>query len=357
MEKKISKWCKTCIGLIVLILFLIFALVWVVDPYFHFHKPFSFIKYRLYDERYINDGISRHFEFDAIITGTSMTQNFKTSEADEIFGTNSVKESFSGASYYELSQNLERALKRNKNLKTVFWTIDYNAMYRKYDFQSYDSFPTYLYDDNPFNDVEYIYNKDVLYHGVLSDLRRSLSGEEPMTMDEYAIWENYKELGKEYVLANYDKEILIEHDYRKQNNLSRDEIDMVHDNINKNIVELVNRYPDVTFYIFYSPYSICYWDSLKATNTMEIQFEMEQLATELMLECPNIKLYNFFDQYDIITNLDNYRDKEHYGAHINSLILKWLKSDIGLLTKDNYLERLEEEKDYYRAYDYDSIFD
>ena len=51
-------------------------------------------------------------------------------------------------------------------------------------------------------------------------------------------------------------------------------------------------------------------------------FEAELIATELLLDCPNVRLYNFHDKYDIITNLDNYRDKEHYGAHINSMILK-----------------------------------
>ena len=40
-----------------------------MDPYFHYHGPFSSFSYRLYEERYINDGISRHFNYDAIITG------------------------------------------------------------------------------------------------------------------------------------------------------------------------------------------------------------------------------------------------------------------------------------------------
>ena len=91
MEMKAKKWFLSCMSVLagsILIMLLVF---WIFDPYFHYHKPFSFISYRLYDERYINDGISRHFDYDAIITGTSMAQNFKTSEVDALFGVESVK--------------------------------------------------------------------------------------------------------------------------------------------------------------------------------------------------------------------------------------------------------------------------
>lgn len=90
------KWFIGCLSAIIAITVAMVVTVWVIDPYFHFHKPFPFVSYRLYDERYTNDGISRHFEYDTIITGTSMAQNFKPSELDRIFGVTSVKETFSG---------------------------------------------------------------------------------------------------------------------------------------------------------------------------------------------------------------------------------------------------------------------
>lgn len=89
---------------------------------------------------------------------------------------------------------------------------------------------------------------------------------------------------------------------------------------------------------------------------MQMQFDAEQIATELLLQCPNVRLYNFNDMYEIITNLEYYRDKEHYSAEINSRILVWLAEGTGLVTKENYLERLEQEKAYYLNYDYESIF-
>ena len=65
-----------------------------------------------------------------------------------------------------------------------------------------------------------------------------------------------------------------------------------------------------------------------------------------------------FDQewIELHTNTDNYRDSEHYGAHINSQILKWMSEDEGLLTGSNYMECIQKERNYFMNYDYDSIF-
>ena len=165
MAYNAKKWFITCMITLFSVTALLLVVFWIFDPYFHFHKPFPFVSYRLYDERYINDGISRHFDYDLIITGTSMAQNFKTSEADVLFGVKSVKETFSGAAYKEISENLERALSRNRDLKTIIWTMDTNAILRDKDYVAYDEYPVYLYDDNPWNDVNYVFNKEVWYHG------------------------------------------------------------------------------------------------------------------------------------------------------------------------------------------------
>ena len=90
---------------------------------------------------------------------------------------------------------------------------------------------------------------------------------------------------------------------------------------------------------------------------MQMQFDAEEIATKLLLQCPNVRLYNFNDQYEVITDLNNYRDKEHYSAKINSKILEWIAAGEGLVTKENYQKRLETEKQYFLNYDYESIFE
>lgn len=88
---------ETCI-----ITFILAAINVIVDPFFHYHKPLPGLFYILNNERYQNNGILKHFDYDAIITGTSMTENFKTSEFDKLFNVNSIKIPFSGATFKEI---------------------------------------------------------------------------------------------------------------------------------------------------------------------------------------------------------------------------------------------------------------
>lgn len=350
-EKVCRKWFKNCITALLISVIGSFILFWVIDPYFHFHKPFDFVSYRLYDERYTNDGISRHFDYDAVITGTSMAQNFKTSEADRLFGVKAVKETFSGADYGELSDNLGRALKYNDDLKVIIWAMDFNALMRDKDYKAYDDYPIYLYDDSLFNDASYVFNKSIWYHGVLTSLYMTLTGQPSTTFDEYSSWE--KETGYEHIMATYNR---WEEKAEMAQGLNDDDKIMVEENVRQNFIELINRFPNTTFYIFYTPYSIIWWDFMNQEGMMNMQFDAERIATGLLLECPNVKLFNFNDKYDIINDLDNYRDKEHYGPWINSRILEWMAAGDGLVTKDNYQELLEKEKEHYLNYDYESIF-
>ena len=350
-QEAAKKWFKKCIGMLIGLLVSIVLMVVIVDPYFHYHRPFPFLSYRLYEERYINDGIARHFDYDALITGTSMAQNFKPSEMDALFGTRSVKVPFAGAGYQELSQNLERALSRNQELKTVLWAVDYNGLLRAYDWQQYEEYPAYLYDENPFNDVRYVFNKSILYHGVLPNVVMSLKKEMSTSMDEYSAWQH--ETGLRHIMLSYDREDV---NIPKEKEFGGVELETVAQTIEENIVKLADRYPETEFILFYTPYSICYWDALKIKGTIMKQTEAEKAATEMLLQCPNIKLYNFFDQSDVICNTDYYNDDGHYSAEINSKILEWISQGTGLLTSENYLQRLEEEREFYLNFDYDSIY-
>ena len=350
-QQAAKKWFQKCILVLLLLLVLIVAVVVFVDPYFHYHRPFDFMSYRLYEERYINDGIGRHFDYDAIITGTSMAQNFKPSEMDALFGTRAVKMPFSGAGYAELSENLDRALARNGNVKMVLWAVDYNGLLRSYDWQQYENYPTYLYDNNPFNDVSYVLNKSILYHGVMPNALMSLTGQPRTTMDEYSSWVN--ETGLEHILLSYDRNNV---NIPATVDFGDSEKQTVIQTIENNFVDLIEKYPDTEFYLFYTPYSICYWDAQNIKGTIQRQTEAEKLATEMLLQYPNVKLYNFFDQYEVICNPDYYNDDGHYSAEINSRILGWMAEGTGLLTQDNYEERLKEEQNFYLSYDYDSIY-
>lgn len=88
-EKSIKSvwWLVGYVVMVVILLMVTATLVFRIDPFFHYHKPLiSDYYYRISNQRSQNDGIEKNFDYDGIIIGTSMTQNFKTSEAELLWG-------------------------------------------------------------------------------------------------------------------------------------------------------------------------------------------------------------------------------------------------------------------------------
>lgn len=347
-----KKWCLIYLAsffgcIVVLCLITVF-----IDPYFHYHGPIEGMSYRIYEERYTNDGIARHFDYDTVITGTSMNQNFKPSEWDEMTGSKTVKMPFSGGSFLEIGNNLRRAFAYNENITTVIWGIDYNGFLRPYDYDGYGDYPDYLYDNDIFNDAPYLLNKEILYHGCMNNIMWTLAGTPSTTMDEYSSWELGQ--GMEAISRSYTRR---EDILPMEEGLSEEETIMVRENITKNLVELANENPDVTFHFFYTPYSILYWDKEYREGTLLKQLEAEEIATELLLNCPNIKLYSYNGNYELVCDLNNFKDREHYVADVNSQILKWINEGAYLVEKESYLEKIEGNRQFYLNYDYEQIFE
>ncbi|MDY4098231.1 MAG: hypothetical protein ACI4V0_10260 [Lachnospiraceae bacterium] len=336
----------TIAGLIVILLAMV-----IVDPYFHYHDRLPGISYRLYSERYMNRGIASNFTYDAIITGSSMNQNFQTSLMDRLWGTSAIKIPFSGAGFQEVSDTIEAGLNSGNQVKYVLWGLDYNGLNRDYDWKGYDSYPEFLYDDKLLNDVSYVWNKSLIFEGLITDLLWTLQGVEGTTFDEYSSWTGGR--GWESISRTYQRSESI----LPMEEITQEEIDRVTKNITENIVKLAKRHPNTQFLLFYTPYSALYWESLYRDGWLNKQLDMEAIATSLMLECENIQLYSFARKTEITDNIEFYRDKEHYVPEVNPMIMEWIAEGYGKVTKENYRELIAWEKEYYLHFDYDSLYE
>ena len=347
-----KRWIVGTLAFSVLMLALFASITIYIDPLFHFHAPLAGYEYLINVERYQNDGIMRHFEYDSIITGTSMTENFMTSEADRLFQAKFIKVPFSGAPYKEIDQSLRRAYDTGKDIRYVIRCIDYSLLVRDKDYWRDDvSYPLYLYNDNPFDDVNYVLNKDILFHQTLGVIKYTMGGNVTTSFDDYANWNDSVTFGAEAVLATYVSGEAV----ALPQTLSEEEGTMVIENSRQNVLELALSHPETEFFLFFPPYSICYWDTLKTNGQVDWRIDAEQLAIEELLKAPNIKLYSFCNNFELVCDLDNYKDQAHYGEWVNSWILEWIKSGEWRLTKDNYLEYLREIRNFYNNYDYSSL--
>lgn len=357
VHMKSKTWLIGYGSIVFVMLSVIGVVIYHIDPYMHYHYPHTEqynYELTLNNERYQNDGIMRHFDYNAVITGSSMTEQFKTTEMDELFGTESIKIPYSGASYKEINDNIKIALKYQPKLKTVIRGLDMNRFFDDCDVMRYEpeTYPTYLYNENPFDDVKYLYNRDAAVE-VCQLLARTIQGTTPgiTPFDEYPTWPDYT-YGINTVCPNG---VSMEASEDTERHLTDEEKIVIQKNIYTNVISLAEEYPDVTFYCFFPPYSAIWWMGLMESRALYHQIEAEQYIIELILECENIRLYSFNNQTDIITNLNHYNDEAHYGSWINSLMLQWMYDGEGLLTKENYMEYLEKELFFYRTFDYESL--
>ena len=346
-----KKWGIWAIAIILTLVVGMALLTYIVDPYFHFHAPIEGMSYRLYEQRYINDGISRHFDYDTIVIGNSLSENVKTSQVDELFDCKSIKLPYSGAGYKDLWESIERALVYNKELKRVIVFVDTDDAIRDKDYVRYSDYPEYLYDDIIWNDASYLWNLDTFYRGTLYNLLMTLTGKESTTFDEYSVIEG--ETGPEVVLPLIGE--IPSEESASRGVYKEDDREMTTENVNSNIIRVVEKYPEVQFQVIYAPPSIARWAKYYIWGDMRWRLGGAKTTTELLLKQDNVKLYSFQDEFDIVCDLNNYRDTLHYTSEISEFIMENVAKGNNEITKDNYQEYFEKVEDFYLEYDYQSL--
>lgn len=346
-----KKWCTCLLSFWLVLLLVVSLLTGIIDPFFHYHAPLDSLAYPIHNQRYQNDGIVRHFSYDALITGTSMTENFKTSEFDALFDTTSIKVSYSGGSFDEIVTNLQKALKLNSGIRYVVFGIEEWFLYSERSLiQANGKYPTYLYDNNPFNDVNYLLNKDVLCNNTIGVLNYTRNGFQTTTFDAYSSWN--PPTGKDVILANYQRPEPVTTVSTFTSGLA----EVLRTNLVQTLLSLAQEYHNTEFLLFFPPYSVLYLDRYHLEGTFDMNIDAMMYASELLTQAENIRLFSFYTDYYTCTNLDHYRDIGHYDSSINSLILQYMHRDEYRLTPENYQAHWDEVRDFYSNYDYDAIF-
>lgn len=347
-----KNWSTIVVTATLLILAFFAGITIYIDPLFHYHMPLKKYAYLLNDERYQNDGIVKHFEYDAVITGSSMCENFLTSEFDTYWGTKSIKVALAGGSFCEENRLVRLALERNPQTRYVLSSLDYSALILDKDniFEP-ELQPYYLYDRNPFNDVQYLLNKEMLVTKVYDVIHLTNVHGETTSFDEYAYWSKNAVYGAEAVFNDYEWE---ETPCMEQP-LTDEEHQILMENVRQNITDTVNAYPNVTFYYFFTPYSIGYWNMLYYRGELNKYFTAEKCVIEELLKCPNIKLYSFTNNFELTCDMDNYMDLAHFGSWVNRGILYWMYHDEYRLTEENYEQYCAQVKEFYNNFDYEAL--
>lgn len=357
MFRSSKKWVIIFLSTFLILLLGAGAATVIIDPYFHYHKPLPGLQYPLdlYKARYLNDGIMKHFDYDAIITGSSLTDSFQASEFDRLFGVNSIKVPFGGGSYKEMNDHLKIAVEYNPDIKTVFRCLDYHRLFDAADYMSYtaDIYPNYLYDNLLYNDVKYVFNKSILFEDTLSVLKYTHGGGKTTDFDTYCNWAKDAVFSKEITDSNYP---IPEKGTGVFSDNTEEDYKIISENITQNVTDLAKEHPEIEFYLYFSPNNIYFWNDYYQAGTIVKQLDAEKYIIELLLQYDNIHLFSFFTEYDMICDLNNYLDTMHYSEEVHSQILLWMSEGTHELTLDNYEDYCRQEREFYLNFDYDSLF-
>ena len=305
MEKKFLTRYMCILGALLVICA---GLVVFLDPFYHFHGKLPFLKAVLDDRDYQVKGTLDHFDYDAVVLGTSLAENTNTDVIKNNFNLTAVKAIRAGGSNADLLFYLNDALDKQE-VKRVFYYLDYASMTGGMRDSFKDSDEAFIINNNPFDDCKYIFNKDVLLNKIVKQVAYSTIVD--YNEAEPYCWYAEKTFSEAEILSRYSIEEAIE-----QNQI--DDTDFVA-NISE-IEEIIKSHPDTQFDIILPPVSILWWDYEYRCGNLDVRMSETKYLTDKLGIYQNVNIYNFQFDEDIVKNLDNYMDTVHFSNIINNRI-------------------------------------
>lgn len=345
MKDAKRRWAALLLAVTALLLAACAAVVYLVDPFFHYHAPDPEGEV-WFDQRAQGAGLLRSQAYETILLGSSLAANYRPFWFDVFYETSTVKITFPNGGFGEFGQALDYAMSR-QNVKRVIFGLDPNLLSRD-PAEEPDQLPGYLYDDDPWNDGQYLLNKDALFRSAYTVLKRAQG--ETQTLQDAFVWDGNVSFNREEALGGYDRP-----DHREPPKPA----DYFRDNYLTNLAEVtgwLEKYPDTEFIFYFSPYSILFWDKADRLGETEAAFAMLDEVTETLLGYDNAELQFFMDDLSVITDLDNYADHIHVAGRVTYQMSKAMNTGVYRLTAENRRGRLEALREFVVNYDYESIF-
>lgn len=331
MSKKFIK--HFCIWSGILLLLCILTVI-LFDPFFQYHKPLSGLKAVLTDKEYQCVGSLKTFEYDSVVAGSSVAENYYNDWFNQGFDCNVIKAIRSYGATADLCYLLDIAFE-HQELKYVFYNLDPSALTADGE-TTYEltGCPMYLYDDSYINDIEYWLNKGVLMEKIPYLIANSVIGDYDEN-DSYN-WAQWKEFNSDMALGLYIRKPSVS-EMKPENYYE----DLLHQNLNL-LTSRIKAHPETVFYVFIPPYSMLWWDNIYREGDTESYLYNMECAMETLLSYDNVKLYYFQNDREVITDLENYMDILHFSPDINHYICDSLLSGDHQINQSNYKENISE---------------
>ncbi|MGL4393722.1 MAG: hypothetical protein ACRCS8_00635 [Brevinema sp.] len=354
----------------------LFGFLTYVDIYqLRKHKSYSDTKFEISKAHMkINArGIINNVEFDGLIAGTSLLNNTSALQASKKLGGKFVNLSMDGTPLIERYDIIKYALERKK-LKSVIFSLDV------YEFPSYpdklsarNQIYKILYDRNPLNDL-FIYDKKSIKSSITWLFQKTFNKDPkreidytyfdrpnswydiPSCKERFGGIENWIKNKDHPQISNLISEVPIIADLEDvlttELQMNEERYQITKNSLDEPILDLVQKHPDVHFYILLTPTSRISFKSNILQKSMFYPIYkayVEYFVKEVASRYKNIELYGF-DDTDYPDDLGNYKDLAHYNVDMNDYMISSLKDKKHLLKPDNidqFFETVSQKIDIY----------
>ena len=318
-----KQWAILTLALLLSALGTIVGAVVLVDPFEVYHKATAFIPpITNSTQSYSNAGIAKTYDYDSVIIGSSMTENFTPSQLDRELGGHFIKLPVNAGSPFNHKQMMDMAF-ATQDIRRIFYGVDIE-LYTYFYKTPKCEMPEYLYDDDLLNDTAYWFNKSVLTTYIPMCLR-TLGQKDPDQRDTMYTWGDMYTYGKDAALAGTTITVGEIPQQGADEEAAFSQQTLL--NVTHNILPYVEGHPDTEFIFFFPPYSLVNWYRFYQLGDMEYHLTQKAAFVKALLPYENVRIYDFQARTDWILNLNNYIDASHYGPWINDAMVEHVARD------------------------------
>ena len=343
------------------------ALNFVVDPLQIFRPARLFAAMYSQDSRMQDAGLIRSQDFDAVFMGTSLAIHFRQSDIDRVLGVHSLKLSLNGSTSVEQNFVLAAALQHHP--KMVLWEMDDWIFRDGPDIDSNVYLPANLYRRNARGFTSYLFSGSIARESAWILARSIPLIEKPVSwlttgvLFKFPISRvddiNVLRPGFDVAGTYNAKKAMAAFRYitdpvRSAYLADGADYDMRVRNFERDMASLIAANSDVTFEIYYPPYSILQWVAMRdaSPGTFELVYKFTAYASRRLTSFANVRLYDFREAKDVTHDLNNYADVIHHSPTIDLKVLSWLtegKYRVDPNAPTASLDRLKAQMEAYRV--------
>ncbi|UWU92854.1 hypothetical protein [Bradyrhizobium sp. CB1015] len=341
------------------------ALTFVVDPLQLFRPSRLVPAFYSEDTRVQNAGLIRSQPFDAAFMGTSLAIHFRQSDIDRALGVRSLKLAMTGSNSRQQAFVLEQAIDRGA--RRVIWAMDDFIFVDAADIEADPYLSVDLYRRTTKGIASYLFSAAMAKESLFALLRSVPLLREPLTRAS-------PYLPVKFALADIDdiyalaRDFDVARDYNAKKTLAAFAyitspvrsrflgegygFEAMVRHFEQDAVGLITRHPDVTFDIYFPPYSILQFVAMRdaSPETLKIVTDLTAHIAQRLTQLPNVRLHDFRALKAVTHDLDNYSDVIHHSPVVDAMVLRWLPSGEYRVDPKMPLAVLEELKAQVEAY-------